>query len=407
MEEKKSRIVSQLVFAFTFAIVILNVVSLIFPALLVTSFIGSESDVNSFEFGAWTVPFLSINISILVFGLLYYKRHLPKVVTKSLKFVLNFEVSPKTTVIVFSIIVGIYITFTVGELDQPEGDKWGDWDTLELIIEKFPSMDEGSRGLRIQLMKNFLLFSSQEIFQNVKILPFIGSISLIFLIYFLTRQISGKRFAGLVAMTILLQSHTFLRYDTTATYSNFWTAFYLFSLYLIYKKWPFSSLAFLASVFSKALSIVFIPMTLFFALRAKILTKVKIRIIISYIIIFAAGIVMLFFIEGQGYGRSITPFELDDFVSGLTAWAIQLRIDGVVLVFLLPLTIGLYLKSRKGVIEADSIMVMIAGILLSVPLLAGFSYFNIQPYRWIPLIAFFAIGVGILLSKTSTNRSEN
>jgi len=79
----------------------------------------------------------------------------------------------------------------------------------------------------------------------------------------------------------------------------------------------------------------------------------------------------------------------------------------VVLVFLLPLTIGLYLKSRKGVIEADSIMVMIAGILLSVPLLTGFSYFNIQPYRWIPLIAFFAIGVGILLSKTSTNRSEN
>jgi hypothetical protein len=148
-------------------------------------------------------------------------------------------------------------------------------------------------------------------------------------------------------------------------------------------------------------------MTLFFALRAKILKKAKIGIIISYVIIFAAGIVMLFLLEGQGYGASITSFELDDFLSGFTAWAFQLRIDGMVLVFLLPLTIGLYLKSRKGVIEADSIMVMIAGILLSVPLLAGFSYFNIQPYRWIPLITFFAIGVGILLSKSSTNRSEN
>ena len=407
MEEKKSRIVSQLVFAFTFGIVILNVVSLIFPALLVTSFLGSESDVNSFELGAWTVPFLSINISILVFGLLYSKRHLPKVITKSLKFVLNFEVSPKTTVIVFSIIVGIYITFTAGELTQKEADRWDDWYTLGPIIEEFPYGGEDTPALRIHYVKNFLLYSSQEVFQNVKIIPFIGSISLIFLIYFLTRQISGKRFAGLIAMLILLQSHTFLRYDTTATFSNFWTAFYLFSLYLIYKKWPFSSLAFLASVFSKALSIVFIPMTLFFALRAKILKKTKIGIIISYVIIFAAGIVMLFFLEGQGYGTLITSFELDDFLSGFTAWSFQLRIDGVVLVFLLPLTIGLYLKSRKGVIEADSIMVMIAGILLSVPLLTGFSYFNVQPYRWIPLIAFFAIGVGILLSKTSTNRSEN
>ena len=48
---------------------------------------------------------------------------------------------------------------------------------------------------------------------------------------------------------------------------------------------------------------------------------------------------------------------------------------------------------------ADSIMVIISGILLSVPILSGFTEFNIQPYRWIPLIAFFAIGVGVLLTK--------
>jgi len=73
------------------------------------------------------------------------------------------------------------------------------------------------------------------------------------------------------------------------------------------------------------------------------------------------------------------------------------------LVFLLPLSVSLFLKARQGKQELDSILVIITGILLAAPLLAGFSEFNLQPYRWIPLIVFFAIGVGALLSKNHHN----
>ena len=66
---------------------------------------------------------------------------------------------------------------------------------LEPIIEKFPSTEEGPGGLSILFMKNFLLFSSQEIFQNVKVIPFIGSVSLVFLTYFLIFFITKKRFS--------------------------------------------------------------------------------------------------------------------------------------------------------------------------------------------------------------------
>ena len=111
--------------------------------------------------------------------------------------------------------------------------------------------------------------------------------------------------------------------------------------------------------------------------------------------------------DRQGYGKALTSFEFEEFVSGFTTLAFQLRIDGLVLVFLLPLTIGLFIKSRQGFKEADSILVLIGGILLSAPLLVGFTQFNLQPYRWIPLITFFAIGVGVLLSKISVNRHEN
>jgi len=121
--EKKNSLITIIVFVFSLSVVLINLVSLSFPALLVTSVTGSESGVNSFELGAWTVPFLSINLLILVFGLLYYRKLLPKTITKSFKSILNFEVSRKTAIIVFSIIIGIYITFTAGELTQDEGDR--------------------------------------------------------------------------------------------------------------------------------------------------------------------------------------------------------------------------------------------------------------------------------------------
>jgi len=261
--------------------------------------------------------------------------------------------------------------------------------------------------MSILFVKNFLLFSSQEVFHNVKVIPFIGSISLVFITYFLTVQITKKRFAGLVAVAILLQSATFLRYDTTATFSNFWTSFYLFSLYLVYKKWPLSPLTYIASIFSKVITAVFLPMTLFFIFRSNIAKKTKVVLTISYVVIFLVILSAIVFTESLGYGKSLTSFEYTEFVAGFTTWVFQLRIDGLLLVFLLPLTIGLFIKSYQGLQEAESILVLIAGILLSAPLLVGFTEFNIQPYRWIPLIVFFAIGVGVLFSKTSTNRSEN
>lgn len=406
MENVKPIGLSYFVFVGSLLIVGITLMSLLFPAFLLTVG-GSESEINSFELGAWVTPFLSINISLLVFGILYYKQLLPEVISKSFRFILRFEVSPKVTKIVFSLILGFYILFAATELNDQEVDVWHDWLFLGPVVENFPYGLEDQPVLSINYVKNFLLFSSQEIFQNVKIIPFIGTISLIFVTYFLTVQISGKRFAGLVAVIILLQSQTFLRYDTTATFSNFWVLFYLVSIYLINKKWYLSPLAFIASIFSKSLTITFLPMTLFFILRSEISKNAKIRVTIFYLIILIAIVIGLFLFKDVGFGDSVTPFEFDEFLSGFTAWAYQLRIDSLMLVFLLPLVVGLFIKSYQGFRQADSIMVLIAGILLTAPLLSGFSEFNIQPYRWMPLITFFAIGIGVLLSKKSDDGSVN
>ena len=44
-------------------------------------------------------------------------------------------------------------------------------------------------------------------------------------------------------------------------------------------------------------------------------------------------------------------------------------------------------------------MVLISGILIIAPFLTGFTNQTNQPYRFVPLVVFFVIGVGVLLSK--------
>ena len=94
-------------------------------------------------------------------------------------------------------------------------------------------------------------------------------------------------------------------------------------------------------------------------------------------------------------------FGSKEFWMGFTSFAYQLRFDGLIMLFLIPLIVGLFLASKKGVKHAESFMILIAGILLISPIITGFTNQTNQPYRFIPLIVFFAIGVGILLSKKS------
>ena len=60
---------------------------------------------------------------------------------------------------------------------------------------------------------------------------------------------------------------------------------------------------------------------------------------------------------------------------------------------------GLFILSRRGLKIADAIIVQIVGIIFVMPLLSAMTSFDLHPYRYVPLVGFFAIGVGTLLSK--------
>jgi len=246
-----------------------------------------------------------------------------------------------------------------------------------------------------------------QLFDNYKIIPFIASIALLVLTYLFTAEISNKRFAGIVAMVIVLQSTIFLFYDTTVSYPNFWILFYLLSLYLILKKtWYLSPISYAASILSKPLIGPFLPMTLFFVSRTNFSRKKKIQIVISYGALVVIGIIFL-----PSIANLMIPtnwvFNLHDLWAGFSALNSSFRFDGIILYFMLPVTVGLFIASRKGIRYADPIMSLILGMLLMAPIVEAFTNTITVPYRYIPLIVFLAIGVGLLLSKNAIKFPSN
>jgi len=404
INQSKSDLLSYLVFIFSAIIIGINVFLLVFPAFIVT-LVGTESGIDPFTRGEWAVPIIITNFIILDFGVLYYTNKLPKkfhsIIKNSINFVLDFEVSKKVTIIVIVVLLGSYIALTVDELGISERAQWPDFkERIEPILKDFPNNEKGLNALRILFVKNFLLYSSQEIFGNVKVIPFIGSIALLLVTYFFTAKIANKRFAGLVAILVILQSELFRTYDTVATYSYFWALLYLLSLYLMCTKRHLSSLAYFLSIFSKPITAAFFPMSIFFLYRTNLETKKKIQVLIPYIVIISLLIGMVFF-AGITLASKNIGFNMNEFWVGFNTISANLRSDGLIVIFMVPLLFGLFITSRRGIPHADSIQLLIAGILVSAPLLAAFTGFNVNPYRHVMLIVFFAVGIGMILSKKS------
>jgi len=289
----------------------------------------------------------------------------------------------------------------VPEISINEADQWPDYQILKQGLEIWPSGESDDIYVREQndrYVRMVLLSTSQEIFQNIKILPFIASITLVIVTYFLTVEISRKRFAGIVSMVVLLQSHTFLEFDTVAVYENFWVLFYVLSFYVIYKRWYFSSILYVLSVFTKAFVAPFLLMTIFSIYRTSISKKRKILTLISYGL--AVALIGITFIVDESIYGSLLRIDYSEFVIGFSAWYNQMRSDTFLILAILPLTVGLFFTSKRGIFDADSILVMMAGILLLGPVLGLLTdFYFVLPYRYIPLMVFFAVGVGVFLSK--------
>tara|TARA_B100000676_G_C17954685_1_gene774027 strand:- start:495 stop:1238 length:744 start_codon:yes stop_codon:yes gene_type:complete len=243
-----------------------------------------------------------------------------------------------------------------------------------------------------------LLVISEEVFHNVKIIPYLASIFLLITTYFLTIKLTEKNFTGLIAVVFILQSSTFYLYDTIAVYENFWVLFYVFSIYLIFKKPKFSSIFFILSIFSKAIIVLWLPVSILITLLSDIPKNKKIFVITTHIIVIIISLII--FQYSDSIYQNVIDIEPSEFWVGFTTLAFNLRFDVLLLLLLLPVSAGLFLKARKGDKNSISLIVLICGTILVTPVLEMITnYYFVYPYRYVPLVVFFAIGLSSLFSK--------
>ena len=401
MQKAFSNVLSYLVFLSTISIVIISLFAIIFPGFFISIYFPYNVEIVPFEPSIWLIPVSSFSFVFLVLGFVYYKRKLPVQVYKCIQFILNFEISKRITVILGIIIFVFYIGFSVNELSINEEGQFPDYNILKAALQIWPSTESDDIYVQEQnsrYVRMLLLVSSIEIFQNIKILPFVASISLLIVTFFLTYQISHKRFSGIVALLIILQSHTFLFFDTVAVFENFWILFFLISLYLINRKWQLSSILYLLALFSKAFIFVFFLSTIFYIYRARISSRKKIWAMCSY-----GGVILIIltvFSFGDSVYGDIINISDSEFFLALNTLGYTLRYDVFIILSLLPVTIGLFFTSRRGFLQADSILVLILTSLLAGPFITMLTeFYFVLPYRFLPLIVFVAIGIGVFLSK--------
>ena len=401
-EFENSQIVSYAVFFSTLAIVLLTLIPVIFPALYSSFFGMFTENLDPFELGYQSAFLVVSNVVILGLGVAYYKKKIPSSVHDLVEKIRTFEISKRVAMISLVVILVVYIGLSAPELSIDESTQWNDYDAVVVpALEIWPFGESDDIYIQEQndrYVRMFLLDVSLDVFQNIKLLPFIASILIVVFTYLITVQFCQKRFAGIISVIILLQTYTFLKFDTTAVYENFWVLFFLISLYVIEKKWFLSPVFYILAFYTKAYVAPFFLLTLFTTYRSQISRRTKIAILVSYVIIVSVAIAIVFL--GDTVYPDVVEVNSSKFILGFQVIVAQLRFDLFFIITLLPVTVGLMFLSKNKLKHADSILILIFGTIIASPILVTFTYhYEILPYRFVPLLVFFSIGVGMFFAK--------
>ena len=141
-----------------------------------------------------------------------------------------------------------------------------------------------------------------------------------------------------------------------------------------------------------------LPVSILVTLLSDIPKQKKIFVIVTHVIVLIVTMIIFQF-SNSIYGNVI-DINTSEFVTGFSTLAFNLRFDIFLLLFLLPVSMGLFLKARNGCKSSISLMILMCGTILVTPILEMITnFYFVYPYRYVPLVIFFAISASSLLSK--------
>ena len=139
-------------------------------------------------------------------------------------------------------------------------------------------------------------------------------------------------------------------------------------------------------------------MNIYWIFRAEISKRKKFILLGTYGGV--VGVTLAVFQYSRSIYDEVVRIDSSEFFEGFTGWGNSMQFDPLMVLCILPLTIALYIKSRRGFVYADAILVLILGSILAGPFIATITdIYYILPYRFIPFVVFMAMGIGMLFSK--------
>lgn len=244
-----------------------------------------------------------------------------------------------------------------------------------------------------------LLVISYQLFGSYTVLVLASSVLLLVVTYLFTTILSGKRFGGLVAVIVVLQSSIFYNYDTSVTYPSFWALLFLTSLYLLHtKKWALSPLPFIASIPAKSLTALFIPGVLawcWFEKRKKMFYVYIVLTIIGFGLIFSSD---QFSQRDRGGFSLITHFDPEMVLEGFVSWMWKGFGSDQSTLLLLVVFIFLLFLNRKKIEHSNAVLSMTVTMIFISPVLIGMTTYDVWPYRMLPLVVMIGVMVGMVIA---------
>lgn len=401
MYENKTDSSIKIIFILSIFVAIISSVSIVFPALILGIFEDIPKypeKIEIFEKGVLFYPFFLVNISSSIIAILYLKDKFPYEIKNVFQKLSKFDISKRQALSIVLIMIDVYAMFALQEVWTE--DTWEDYNrTVKPRLENFSFEDIlQPDGIPV----SFLLGkTSMIIFGSYRVIPLIFSTALLFLTYWITIKITKKEISGIISMSVVLSSAVFQTYDTTITYPNFWIVFYLLSLIVMYRFWPLSPALFGIAIMAKPLPFLFLPMTFFFIYSIKISKRKKHFISLSYLGLIA--VIVSNYILSKN--EIVFNYDNHEFWSGFSTIATQFRFEPIITLSLIPIIIWMFIFSKKEKKKTMLVMFLITYMLLLAPIISGFTTYTNNVHRFIPLIIFFGVSIGLLFSIQPSNLS--
>lgn len=300
------------------------------------------------------------------------------------------DLDQRTALIILAGIISLFVIWHYSETAVPEKFEY----SSSIVDRYLATCSLGEMPNMRAPLKLYTLCLSDQVFGNVRTVPFVFTVLLFPVTFLLASRITKNHTCGAIACFLLLGSKIVGLLGPTMAFSPDWALLFLGSIYMIYRHPLLVGPLFLGSMAMKGVGFLVLPILIYWIIRSDTPREYK---TISLMSLGAVTMVILglwlsgntLLIQQDGF-----RLNLDQVSYGIGQIQYVFRHDQLQYV-LIPISMANLFLMRANH-AARSMLYMSVSYLSLVFLLPMFSNYMMYDYRMIPLIVLSAIGCAMV-----------